>query len=95
MSILIATGDLKGSYEVVDTIFAVDSHKEGFLKSADPNLAFEGVKDQLRKKCAQLRGDAVINCQFEYRVAVSDGLMSKKQVMEIFAYGTVVRFQKN
>lgn len=36
-------------------------------------------------------GHAVINCQFEYRVAVSQGLMGSKQVIEIFAYGTAVR----
>ncbi|UNK18740.1 hypothetical protein MNQ98_01455 [Paenibacillus sp. N3/727] len=92
MSVIITTGDLKRNYEVIDTIFAMDSNKEGFLKSADPNLAFEGVKNQLKKKCEQLRGDAIVNCQFEYRVAVSDGMMSKKQVMEIFSYGTVIRF---
>ncbi|EPY14230.1 hypothetical protein RQP50_17445 [Paenibacillus sp. chi10] len=92
MSVIITTGDLKRNYEVIDTIFAMDSHKEGYYKSADPNLAFEGVKNQLKKKCEQLRGDAVISCQFEYRVAVSDSLIGKKQVMEIFSYGTVIRF---
>lgn len=29
--------------------------------------------------------------QFEYCVAVSQGLMGSKQVIEIFAYGTAVR----
>ncbi len=89
---IIATGDIKENYSIIDTIFAMDSHKEGFLSSADPNKAFEGVKAQLSKKCKSLGGDAVINCEFEYRVAVGDGLMSKKQVIEIFAYGTAVKF---
>ena len=39
-------------------------------------------------------GHAVINCQFEYRVAVSQGLMGSKQVIEIFAYGTAVRLHE-
>ncbi len=88
---IIATGDIRQSYSIIDTIFAMDSHKEGFLSGTDPNKAFEGVKNQLSKKCTALGGDAVINCQFEYRVAVGDGIMSKKQVIEIFAYGTVVK----
>lgn len=88
---IIATGDIRQDYSIIDTIFAMDSHKEGFLSGTDPNKAFEGVKNQLSKKCTALGGDAVINCQFEYRVAVGDGIMSKKQVIEIFAYGTVVK----
>ncbi len=88
---IIATGDIRQNYSIIDTIFAMDSHKEGFLSGTDPNKAFEGVKNQLSKKCTALGGDAVINCQFEYRVAVGDGIMSKKQVIEIFAYGTVVK----
>lgn len=90
--IVISTGGINRNFEIVDAIFAVDSHKEGFLMAADPNKAFEGVKKQLIDKCRSLDGDAVINCEFEYRVAVGDGLMSKKQVMEIFAYGTVIKY---
>lgn len=90
---IIATGDIKQNYAIIDTIFAMDSHKEGFFSNADPNKAFDGVKTQLAQKCAALGGDAVINCEFEYRNAVSDGLMSKKQVIEIFAYGTAVKLQ--
>lgn len=90
---IISTGDIRENYSIIDTIFAMDSHKEGFFSGTDPNKAFEGVKMQLSKKCQSLGGDAVINCQFEYRVALGDGLMSKKQVIEIFAYGTVVKLQ--
>lgn len=90
--IVISTGTINRDYEIIDAIFAMDSHQEAFLINADPNKAFEGVKKQLASKCRNMDGDAVIDCEFQYRVAVSDGLMSKKQVMEIFAYGTVVRF---
>lgn len=91
MDIIVATGDIKQNYEIIDTIFAIDAHKEGFLQAADPNKAFEGVKEQLKKKCKALGGDGVINCQFEYRVAVANGVVSKKQVLEIFAYGTAIK----
>lgn len=91
-NIIISTGGINKDYEILDAIFAVDSHQEFFLVSADPNKAFAGVKKQLASKCRALDGDAVIDCEFEYRVAVADGLMSKKQVMEIFAYGTAIRF---
>ena len=84
---IISTGDLKQNYEIIDVVFAMDSHKGGLFSSVDPNKAFEGVKDELASKCQAAGGDAVINCQFEYRVAM-DG---KKQVLEIFAYGTIVK----
>lgn len=87
-NIIISTGGINRSYEIIDAIFAMDSNKEGFIAGVDPNKAFEGVKQQLSKKCSSLGGDAVIDCEFEYRVAV-DG---KKQTVEIFAYGTAVRF---
>ncbi len=89
-----STGDLGQPYKVIDTIFALDANKEGIFSGADPNAAFNGVKEQLRKKCANIGGDAVIYCQFQYRVAVGDGLMNKKQVVEIFAYGTAVKFEE-
>jgi len=92
MPVILSTGDLRYNYEVVDVIFAMDSHQQGFIRNADPNRAFAGVKIQLQQQCIARQGHAVINCQFEYRVAFADGSNSKKQVFEIFAYGTVVRF---
>ena len=89
--ILITTGDIKEDYEIIDAIFALDSCQEGIFTGADPNKAFDKVKNVLRKKCDELGGHAVINCQFEYRVAVNHGMISNKQVIEIFAYGTAVR----
>ena len=91
-NILITTGDINEDYEIIDAIFALDSCKESFFKGADPNQAFDKVKEGLRKKCFELGGHAVINCQFEYRVAVATGAFGgSKQVIEIFAYGTAVR----
>jgi len=90
--IIISTGDLKDEYEVIDAIFALDSCKEGILRGADPSKAFDKVKNKLRKKCIELNGDAVINCQFDYRVRENGGLLSDKEVIDIFAYGTAVYF---
>lgn len=83
----VITGDLRCNYQVLDTIITVSSDSAGFFHSADPSKAFDGVKTQLRAKCQQIGGNAVINCQFEYRVALN----GKKQVIELFAYGTAVR----
>lgn len=83
-----STGDLGHPYRILDTIFALDSNKEGFFSGANPESAFDGVKEKLRAKCARIGGDAVIYCQYQYRIAL-DG---KKQVVEIFAYGTAVEF---
>ena len=90
-SILVITGDLNMNYQIIDSVFAIDNHKEGWITGADPGKAFVGVREQLRKKAKKLGGNAVINCIFEYRVAVQSGLIGSSQVMEIFAYGTVVR----
>lgn len=93
--ILITTGDLHLSYEPIDSIFAVDQHTGGFFTgSADPNKAFDGVKQRLRRICHLRGGDAVVNCQFEYRVAVAPALIGTSQVFELFAYGTAVRIKK-
>ena len=80
-----------GSYEVLDCIFALDSHQEKFWSAAKPEQAFDGVKQQLIIKCKELGGNAVIGCQFEYRNAAEEGLFGAKQLIEIFAYGTVVK----
>ena len=95
-SIVISTGDVHQNYKVIDAIFAFDSHEQGFIfGQADPGKAFDGVKDQLRKKCLAQGGDAVICCQFEYRVAAADGLPGKeRQVFEILAYGTAIKYLK-
>jgi uncharacterized protein YbjQ (UPF0145 family) len=45
-----------------------------------------------KNTCQQMGGDAVISCQFEYRNALADGLMGKKQAVEIFAYGTAIKY---
>ena len=92
MAVIISTGDIRRDYEIIDVVFAMDSHTQGMFSGVDPNKAFQGVKKQLASRCESLKGHAVINCQFEYRAAQSDGIMSKKQVFEIFAYGTVVKF---
>jgi hypothetical protein len=91
-AITVSTAPIHGAYKIIDVIFALDSHKEGLFTSAKPEKAFDKVINQLRSQCLDLGGDAVTNCQFEYRVAVSTGIiMGAKQVMEIFAYGTVVK----
>ena len=91
-NILITTGDIKEDYEIIDAIFAFDSCAAGVFRGADPSQAFEKVKVALRNKCAMLNGHAVINCQFDYRVALGEGVFgASKQVFEIFAYGTAVR----
>ena len=88
---MITTGDLKGDYEIVDAIFAIDSHSGGFLSGVDPAKAFEGVKDQLSTRAKKLGCNAIIGCQFEYRNSLADGFIGKKQAIEIFAYGTAVK----
>jgi len=90
--VLVITGELNTDYQIIDSVFAMDSNTEGFFSmGANPGEAFTGVREQLRSAAVALEGDAVINCMFEYRTAVASGLMGPKQSVEIFAYGTVVK----
>jgi len=115
--IVLSTGTLHRPFEVLEIVFAMDSHEQGFLANmleryvgirrdvANPSKAFDKVKLQLRHQCRELGGDAVINCQFEHRVAAAStipglsafsqtipGIGGAKPRVEIFAYGTIVRF---
>ena len=89
--VMVSTGGVPYDYQTLDTIFAIDSSTSGFLTGVDPNKAFLGVKNSLKAKCQALGGDAVLFCQFEYRNALADGFLGKKQAIEIFAYGTAVK----
>jgi hypothetical protein len=90
-TIQVLTGDFPGPYDVIDSIFALDSTTASIFQGINPNDAFEGVKQQLRHRCMKLGGDAVVNCQFQYRNALADGIIGKNQSLEIFAYGTAIR----
>lgn len=89
--IILSTGNVYRQYEIIDVLIAMDSSTEKWFKAADPAEAFDGVKSILCSKCRALDGDAVINCQFEYRMAINSDVLAK-QVLELFAYGTAVRF---
>jgi hypothetical protein len=72
----ISTGPANFSYEVIDTIFAIDASSAGFIAGVDPGKAFDGVKNKLRDK---------------YRNALGNGMFGPKQILEIFAYGTAIK----
>lgn len=88
--ILVTTGPVPGRYEIIDTVFALESSPEKVLRSDHVDEAFSKVLAAIRERCRSIGGDAVIYTQFEYRSAV-DGIFGKAQVMEFFAYGTAVR----
>ena len=87
-----STGDIGRPYDIIDTTFALDADSDSgllFTKGADPARAFDNVRNQLRENCRRMGGDAVIFCQFEYRIALN----GNKRAVEIFAYGTVVKLR--
>lgn len=97
MAILVATGSVNEPYEILDAVFAIDFHKESFFGGGtSATIAFDKVKEKLRTVCKNMGGDAVINCQFQYRECSTKDLSNvlfggAKAVMEIFAYGTAVK----
>lgn len=93
--IQVTTTPPQGEHEVIAVVFAIDAHKEGIFASANPASAFVGATNKLKEQCEKLGGTAVVSTQFEYRVAVGTGWGTAKQVMEIFAYGTVIKHLNN
>ena len=41
-----STGEISKNYEVIDTIFALDSNTQGWFSGAKPEEAFAGVKEK-------------------------------------------------
>ena len=93
--VILSTGEVGRPCQVIDVIFAIDSANQSALTrraGADPGAAFNKVKMQLRHQCAARGGDAVMQCRFSHRVADRANLPAGKQMVEIFAYGTAVKF---
>jgi uncharacterized protein YbjQ (UPF0145 family) len=92
--IILSTADIGVDYEVVDSICFVGSRDRGLHGRQVLEEVFADAKRGLRLQCVQLGGDAVVGCHFSERSAHSVGLIPT-QVIEIWAYGTVVRFKSN
>jgi len=91
---IISTTNINNEYEVIDTVFVLHGEEAGGMFGGggiDIDNGFNTVKALLSAKALELGADAVIGCDFEQRIA-STGGMSDKQVLEIFAFGTAVKF---
>jgi uncharacterized protein YbjQ (UPF0145 family) len=89
--VAVVTSGICQEYDVIDSIHELASQDAGFA-GHDLNSIFEKVKNKLRERCLQLGGDAVIDCHFSERSAHSGGLVAT-QVIEMWAYGTVVKLR--
>ncbi len=66
---IISTGDLNKPYQIIDTIFAMDSNTaKGWSTQANPGKAFDGVKDALEREYKKLGGNAVSCNKLSVRV---------------------------
>lgn len=95
MTVSTSAPPAKYDFKIIDTVFALDSDGRAgvlFGKTGDASAAFAKVKERLKVRAYELGADGVINCQFEYRVAVTGEGLASQQVLEIFAYGTAVKF---
>ena len=91
---IISTTNINTDYEVIDTVFVLHGEEAGGIFGGggiDTDAGFNTVKALLSAKASELGADAVIGCDFEQRIA-STGGMSDNQVLEIFAFGTAVKF---
>jgi len=90
--IKVTTGDIKRDYEIERVIFNIGASVESWFNSASPDRAFREAEAQLKVQANDLGCDAVIYTQFEHRVTVSQGVISSNQGIEVFAYGTAIKF---
>lgn len=102
--ILVSTSTICEKFEVLDTVFAIEVHKDSLFGglfgggAADPFSVFSGVNEILRKQCHRLGGNAVINCQFNWETGVSSEVLGvsipgfSRKVHMIYAYGTAVKY---
>ena len=92
-TIKVTTGDIKKDYEIESLVFNIgaSSGSLGFI-GPSPDKAFRDAEAQLKIQAAKLNCDAVIHTQFEHRITVDKGLITDNQGVEVFAYGTAVRF---
>ncbi len=105
-NIKIATSTICEKFEVIDTVFAIDVHKDSLFGglfgggAADPFSVFSGVNEILRKQCVHLGGDAIINCEFNWETGVTSEVLGisipgfSRKLHMIYAYGTAVRLIK-
>ena len=90
-NIVITTGTPPFEYDIIDTIFVLDTLDKKVFSNSSPSAVFEGAKVQLKQRAASLGGDAIINCQFDYRISAGHGIFNATHDLEIFAYGTLVK----
>jgi len=93
--IIISTGDIGKKYTIIDTVMVFDYDVAGIIKGVEPKDAFELVKEHMRSIAVEKGGNAVINCQFQFRFAVTPKLLFWAQTFELYAYGTVIRIDES
>lgn len=90
---IVSTTDIKKDYEILDVVFAYGSSGTGWLKTANPMEAYPKVLEELKSNAVKIGAEAIVGATFDYRVAVGTGCSNGKQVFEVFAYGTAVKFK--
>jgi uncharacterized protein YbjQ (UPF0145 family) len=89
--ILLSTGEVQYQYRVIDVVFAYGNSSQSFFKDANPMEAYQRVSVMLEQAAAQIGANAVLWVKYDYRVALTQGLIGPNQVFEVFAYGTAVK----
>jgi transcriptional regulator of nitric oxide reductase len=89
--IILSTGEIPFDYKIIDVVFAYGHSSQTFFRGANPMEAYQRVSDILEQTAAQIGAEAVLWVKYDYRVALSSGLVTTNQVFEVFAYGTAVK----
>lgn len=86
--ILVTTESLNRPYKVLDMITASYSCAEDPTVEANVDKVFDIVYEKLRIQCADLGGDAVINCQSKLQVSKKKG----NELISLDTRGAAVKY---
>lgn len=89
---LLSAGDICEQYQTLGMVVGFASKTEGWGGGIKIEDAYATALDRL-KDSAQAKGaNAVIHINFQNRVGSSSGCGGQSQVLEVFAWGTAVKY---
>lgn len=93
---LLTSGPIDEKTETLGLVFAMGaSVAEGCSDQINAIAAYQNANNELKKLAKEMNADAIVCINYQNRNAVSNSCGSRgKQVFEVYAWGTAVRFVK-
>ncbi len=88
---LVSSGDIRQSYEVLGLVTAYASNEQSFAGSISGEEAYKRAIERLRDAAAREGADALIYVNLHGNMGIKRALVGEVQMYEVFAWGTAVR----